>query len=352
MNVQSTVSGSDQEIEKMLGNKQMIDIFAANVNRCLELTGRNKDSLAVRAEVDKMFLVRLLARGDITRLNKVDVDAICADFNLSLNQLFYNYGSSARMRLRELLKEEGVKLADAEGIQEDSTDDESLYEEANSVEEETETEEEFEELELTWCDEGLVATASDGEVFDLKSKKLRHQIIGRVRPFFADTTQKAFLKDAGLEDKSSNWMYSIDRGVARIYLPEVEKLAKGCEVGVYRLLKGTGMRVLHVATRNGKNGDVVTVSVPSVSSAEVQQYFRERFLSKRTILVNGKTAGDALQLMRDESQVTDWMSVFIEWTEEGQKLQSDINRITKFFTGKADPIKVLILRSFSEALAE
>jgi DNA-binding Xre family transcriptional regulator len=202
--------------------------------------------------------------------------------------------------------------------------------------------------ELTWNDD--VAITSDGRSFDIKTKDMRAMIIGRIRTLLRGKDMKIvkLFENAGMSEKPSGWINGVERGSSRIKQAEFLALCEALDVEPYDVLDGSAIPI----TASAGRGKVVekVISIPAITEAEVQEYFRQQVLNKGTKLAEGIEIGELLDLAANP-QSADWVEAFLTLTANGANVKKDIEALKKAFTSKHPILRIIMLRAIADAVS-
>lgn len=341
-----------------------IEVFGLNMFCCLGLLGMDIDTLATRAEVNRIILVQYKSgEGNLTRER---IEAIANVFGLKSSILTQDYKDEEREGiLRQALLDAKMLLPDAStevdagdaaaASAEDAEDTtaEPDDEESGEVEAADAEGSEASVLDMVapvWDADGFVATLGE-KTFDLKEKATRRLVMGHIRAAKGDQKIKELVEAAAIE-KPSSWFSSVENGNSRISQSELERLADVCGTTVGILLTGRGLdreKMQPAYRRNGGATPQEVIELPRVSDTERNEWFRNRVLRKKTEPAEGKTVGELLALARNPESV-DWAEAWLEYTEEGARIKKFIEQKRKVIGGYAAPLQVLVLKGLCACL--
>lgn len=387
--------------------------FGANVYACAELVGRSIDSVALRTAVDpRTFADYLNGRG---YLDDEIVEAVCAEFRLSDSKMLAHFDTHAQRMavLEEQLKAAGfitsstligksaVEKGSAEPVElkllvtNDDTSHEDIPDDGGNATMEEPMADEMEQdsaevAEVTWDDDDLIGTTSDGRQFSLRSKRVRADIIGTVRGMIAERNENLtdFAERVKL-GKPSYWWRKVEISELLIYGTDLESIAGGLDVSILSLLERIfapapvseeppeallpDTTVSEAVALIADAGPAIIVEPAIVSPApepapvfvlaegEVpaqvpantneQEYFRLLVLSANTEPAPGVSFGQLLELARDQEGV-DWQTSFLTLTVAGHDVTSAIDSMSELIADYDPPIRRLFLTALTKACGE
>jgi|GEM_PF-3354857 len=325
-----------------LNEAAAVEAFGLNVECCLKLLGITLKSLAVRADIDEKILIGYkLGTG---RLTDSRIESISAELGVDSEVLTTDHGDSEA-------REDAIQLAliGSGKLDHDAEEVATLPEsDADASDVGKPPDEAIHELEPVWKDNLTVSLGS--KVFDLRNKELKALIMGHIRAAKGSRSNKELGEAAGIK-KASSWWSGVERGTARIYRDDLEKIAKALSSSMGVLVTGHGLDPSKIRAK-GRHGNSLVpikrvIELPPLSIEARAAYFRNRVLNSKTEPAEGVAIGELLELARNQDSV-DWEDAWLRLTKHGATVQKLISQWNEKLDKVGEPIQAIIIEGISK----